>query len=76
MADVRIRIEVGFHGGGTLGALISEPEFAEFRQSLQSRDDRVVELEADDGHYLIAVSHVDYVKRFSRETHIGFGGTG
>ena len=74
MRESRIRIEIGFRGGGTLGALIAETEFATFRQALQARDDAVIELEADDGHYLVAVSSVDYVKRFSRDTQIGFGG--
>ncbi len=38
--------------------------------------DGVVELEAEDGSYVVPVRAVVYVKRFARETHIGFGRAG
>lgn len=70
---VRIRIEVAFKGGQMLGALVSESELADFEQRLRHGDEGVVELAADDGTYLVSVSDVVYVKRFSRETRVGFG---
>jgi hypothetical protein len=33
----------------------------------------VFDLETEDGTYVVALKKVVYVKRFSRETHIGFG---
>ena len=34
------------------------------------------ELETEDGSYLLPLARIVYVKRFARETTIGFGGTG
>ena len=70
----RVRIEVAFEGGHAIAVLVPAEAADALEQALASADG-VFELEADDGHYLIPVRNVVYVKRFSRETQIGFGGT-
>jgi hypothetical protein len=72
-AHDRVRIEIAFEGGQTIGAVVSDASARELRDALDGERNGVFELEADDGSYLIPVRSVVYVKRFSRETHIGFG---
>jgi hypothetical protein len=72
-ADDRVRIEIAFEGGQTIGAVVTPASVAGLQDALGGERDGVFELEADDGSYLIPVRSVVYVKRFSRETHIGFG---
>jgi len=38
--------------------------------------DAAVALEADDGRYTIALRRVVYIKRFARDTRVGFGAQG
>jgi hypothetical protein len=74
VASERVRLEVAFEGGHSVAPLVS-PEVADsFRNALGDDRDGVFELDAEDGRYLIPLRNVVYVKRFSRETQIGFGG--
>jgi hypothetical protein len=71
--DPRVRIEVGFDGGQIMGALVSVASAEELERALGSGADGVLGLEADDGRYSVALRRIVYVKRFSRETRVGFG---
>jgi hypothetical protein len=73
VADDRVRIEVTFEGGHAIGVLVPAAAADALGDALGRDRDGVFELEADDGHYLIPLRNVVYVKRFSREAHIGFG---
>ena len=72
MADERIRVEIGFVGGPTVGAVVAPDAFEALRSGLRDAD-AVIELEAEDGTYLLPARSVAYVKRWSRESQIGFG---
>ena len=72
-ATERIRIEVAFEGGAAIGALVPPAVADELERSLADGRDGTVELEADDGRYTIALRRVLYVKRFARESRVGFG---
>jgi hypothetical protein len=72
-SDDRVRLEVAFDGGQTIAALVTAAVADELHQALDAADGGVFELEADDGRYVVALRRVVYVKRFSRETRIGFG---
>ncbi len=72
MAEDRVRIEVAFEGGAVVSALV-EPETADrLEQSLAGSEDGF-RLEAQDGTYQLALRKVVYVKRFARESRLGFG---
>jgi hypothetical protein len=71
----RVRIEVTFEGGHAIAVLVATDAADGLRRALESERDAVFELEADDGRYFIPLRNVVYVKRFSRDTQIGFGGT-
>ena len=75
-ADERVRIEIAFEGGQTIGGAVSADALQKLRDALAAGPDGVVELEAEDSTYLIPVRAVVYVKRSSRDTHIGFGRSG
>ena len=69
----RVRLEIAFLGGHTVGALVPVPSVEALQQALARGEDGVFELDGDDGRYLIPTKSVVYVKRFSRDTQIGFG---
>ncbi len=72
MSDEHLRIQIGFDSGQTVTALVSEKAFDELKAALGG--DKVVELPTDDGSIVVPVRAISYVKRFSRETSIGFSG--
>ena len=72
MAD-RIRIEIGFDGGQGLAALVPVEHAEQLEAALASGSDGVFRLEAEDGHYTVSLRRVVFVKRFARETRVGFG---
>jgi len=68
----RVRVEVAFEGGQIVGGLVA-PEAVEGLRAALADESAVFDLETEDGTYVVALKKVVYVKRFSRETHIGFG---
>ena len=74
MADVElVRIDVGFHGGDVLSVRVPSGDADALDAALRGRADAVVvELHAEDGHILIVLAKVSYVKRYAREARVGF----
>ena len=64
----RVRIEIAFDGGQIMGALGA----ADLRAGV---GEAALALDAEDGRYTIALQRVVYVKRFARESRVGFGST-
>ena len=73
MANDRIRIEIGFIGGHVMSALVDPDSIERLERGLQGGADDSVALNADDGSYTVALRNVVYVKRFARESRVGFG---
>ena len=74
MAETTVRIEVGFDGGQIMGALVTRESAAQLERAFEAGSETVLELEAEDGAYHVALARVVYVKRFAREGRVGFGG--
>jgi hypothetical protein len=72
LADARVRIEVGFDAGQATGMLISEADADELERRLAEGTEHTMALEAEDGRYTVALKRVAYVKRFARESRVGF----
>ena len=73
MADERARLEIAFDAGQAMGVLVS-PETADaLARSLHDATEGAFELEAEDGTYTLSLRRVVYVKRFARESRVGFG---
>jgi hypothetical protein len=57
-----------------MGALVSTAGADALEQALGSPGgDTALALDAEDGRYTIALQRVVYVKRFARESRVGFG---
>jgi hypothetical protein len=70
--DELLRIQIAFQGGQTIGAIVTDKAFDALKAALAASD--LIEIETDDGLLLVPPGSVAYVKRYSRETTIGFGG--
>jgi hypothetical protein len=68
----RVRLDIAFEGGQIVGGNVSAETADGFRSALAG-DELVFDLETEEGTYVIALRKVVYVRRTSRETHIGFG---
>jgi hypothetical protein len=77
----RVRIEIAFDGGQIMGALVTPASADALERALGEVDrpagpgESALSLDAEDGRYTIAVRRVVYVKRFARESRVGFGAT-
>ena len=74
MADGRIRVEISFDGGQAMAVLVPPETADELERVLAASQEGSFRLEAEDGRYTIALRRVVYVKRFARESRVGFGG--
>jgi hypothetical protein len=73
VADEFVRIEIGLEGGQILSALVTPGSADALDGALRSSSGQAtVELQAEDGVMLLVVPRVLYVKRFARETRVGF----
>ena len=71
--DERVRLEVAFDGGAIVGILVAADAADELERALAAPTQDVIAVEADDGRYTVALRRVLYVKRFARESRVGFG---
>jgi hypothetical protein len=75
----RVRVEIAFDGGQIMGAIVTSASADALEQALGAADlragsgDAALSLDAEDGRYTIALQRVVYVKRFARESRVGFG---
>ena len=74
MADnERLRIEIAFDGTQVLSVLVTQQTADDLERTLAGDHDSAYSFEADDGRYTVMVRRVVYVKRFARESRVGFG---
>ena len=72
-------MELAFDGGQVMSAVVTPANADALEQALGAADvradagDAAFALEADDGRYVIALRRVVYIKRFARDTRVGFG---
>jgi len=69
----QVRLEIAFDGGQIMGALVSTADADALERALASGEDGSIALEASDGRYVVHLRRVVYVKRFVRESRVGFG---
>jgi hypothetical protein len=70
--DTQVKLQIAFEGGQIVAALVAGAA-ADGLAKAMANGDAVFDLETEDGTYVVAVGKVVYVRRSSRETHIGFG---
>jgi hypothetical protein len=72
--EERVRVEIGFEGGQAMSVVVSAGEADELEKRLADGTESAATLEAEDGRYTLALNRVAYVKRFGRESRVGFAG--
>jgi hypothetical protein len=74
MSDAgRTRIELAFDGQQVLSVLVSLPTADQLDEALAGAGDGSFSFDAEDGRYTVSLRRVVYVKRFARESRVGFG---
>ncbi|HEY2326321.1 MAG TPA: hypothetical protein VGH52_02425 [Gaiellaceae bacterium] len=71
----RVRFELAFEGTQVLTVYVDSKTADSVEKSLAGGVGSLT-FEAEDGRYTIAVSKVVFVKRFARESRVGFGADG
>ena len=69
----RIRLEIAFEGGPALNVFVPVDVADELDRALADRAEGAVSFDAEDGRYSVAVRKIVFVKRFARESRVGFG---
>lgn len=73
MASESVRVEICFDGGQLIGALVT-PETADALERIVGAGGEGTHmLDTDDGRVSVNVGRVVYVKRYARESRVGFG---
>ena len=69
----RIRLEIGFEGAQALSVYVTAAVADGLDKVLAGESDGGFSFDAEDGHYTVAVDKIVFVKRFARESRVGFG---
>ena len=72
----RIRLEIAFEGGQALTIFVSSAVADDLDRGLADGADGASSFEAEDGRYTVALRKIVFVKRFARESRVGFGAAG
>jgi hypothetical protein len=68
-----VRVEIAFAGGPTIAETVSPAGADALEHALASGAQGTHHLDTDDGRILVLLTNVAYVKRFARDSRVGFG---
>jgi hypothetical protein len=68
-----VRIEICFDGGQIVGATVTVKGADELERALATQAGGTVMVDASDGRYTVVLSRLVYMKRYARESRVGFG---
>jgi hypothetical protein len=68
-----IRIEIALDGQQVVSVLVPQQTAEDLDRALAGDHDSSYSFEAEDGRYTLMLRRVVYVKRFARESRVGFG---
>ncbi|MBD0339181.1 MAG: hypothetical protein ICV67_07850 [Thermoleophilia bacterium] len=68
----RIRVEIAFEGGQAMSAVVEADTADALERALADAEQSIV-VDAEDGRYTVRLDKVVYVKRFARDSRVGFG---
>jgi hypothetical protein len=71
----RLRLEIAFEGNQVLNVYVPSATADDLDRAMGGGQESL-SFEAEDGRYTIAVPKVVFVKRFARESRVGFGADG
>ena len=73
MAEDPVRVELACEGGQIMSAFVTMSGADELERALAAGGDGTHALDASDGRYSVVLRRVVYLKRFARESRVGFG---
>jgi hypothetical protein len=74
VADVEsVRIELAFEGGQIIAAIVSVETADALERAIAASSQAAFQLDTDDGRISVALPRVVYVKRYARDSKVGFG---
>ena len=73
MAEERVRLQIGFEGGALVAVSVPPEEADSLLRRLSTGGDGTVDLDDEDGRFVVVIPRVLFVRRFSRESRVGFG---
>jgi hypothetical protein len=68
----RIRIQIGFEGGTIMSATVPAEDADRLERHLAAGGNGTLELDDEDGRFVVVLARVLFVKRFARESRVGF----
>ena len=71
-SDDKVRVDIGFQGGATLTVSVTPVEADGLEQRLRSGENGVADLETEDGRLIVALAHVQHIRRHARGSRVGF----
>jgi hypothetical protein len=74
-ANDRVRLEIAFDGNQVLNVYVPTATADDIDRALAGAHDSL-SFEAEDGRYTVNVPKIVFVKRFARESRVGFGSDG
>jgi hypothetical protein len=69
----RVRLEIAFEGQQVLSVSVPGATAEDLDRALEGESDGSFTFEAEDGRYTLSLRRIVYVKRFQRESRVGFG---
>ena len=72
MADDFVRVEIGFAGGQILSWLVASSSADALDRNLGAGASGTLVLDAQEGTITVVLDRVLYVKRYARESRVGF----
>jgi hypothetical protein len=73
LAEDTVRVELAFEGGQIMSAFVTTAGADELERALAAGGEGTHALDASDGRYSVVLKRVVYLKRFARESRVGFG---
>ncbi len=71
MADT-MKVEIGFVGGGTTSAVLTDKVLAALTQAVEKAQDGLVELDSDGGSLFVRPTQIAFLRVLQRESRVGF----
>jgi hypothetical protein len=68
-----VRIEIAFEGGQIIAAVVAQETADGVERALAAGSQASLQLDTDDGRLTVVLPQIVYVKRYARESSVGFG---
>jgi hypothetical protein len=68
-----VRIELAFDGGQIIAAVVAHETADAVERALAAGSQGSLQLDTDDGRLTVVLPQIVYVKRYARESSVGFG---